>query len=37
LLRAFTELNVPHRISFRVMMPFQISIWFISSTTRRWG
>ena len=29
LLRAFTELNVPHRISFRVMMPFQISIWFI--------
>ena len=31
LLRAFTELNVPHRISFRVMMPFQISIWFGSS------
>ncbi len=29
LLRAFTERNVPHRISFRVMMPFQISIWFI--------
>ena len=29
LLRAFTELNVPHRISFRVIMPFQISIWFI--------
>ena len=29
LLRTFTELNVPHRISFRVMMPFQISIWFI--------
>ena len=26
LLRAFTELNVPHRISFRVMIPFQISI-----------
>ena len=29
LLRAFTELKVPHRISFRVMIPFQISIWFI--------
>jgi len=26
LLRAFTELNVPHRISFRVIIPFQISI-----------
>ena len=26
LLRAFTELNVPHRITFRVMIPFQISI-----------
>jgi len=25
-LRAFTELNVPHRITFRVMIPFQISI-----------
>lgn len=25
-LRTFTELNVPHRISFRVMIPFQISI-----------
>ena len=29
LLRAFTELNVPHRITFRPRMPFQISIWFI--------
>ena len=26
LLRTFTELNVPHRITFRVMIPFQISI-----------
>jgi len=26
LLRAFTELNVPHRIRFRVKIPFQISI-----------
>ncbi len=26
LLRTVTELNVPHRISFRVMTPFQISI-----------
>lgn len=24
--RAFTDLNVPHRINFRAMMPFQISI-----------
>ena len=28
-LRILTELNVPHRITFRVRMPFQISIWFI--------
>ncbi len=26
LLSTFTELNVPHRITFRVMMPFQILI-----------
>ncbi|MGH4017191.1 MAG: hypothetical protein ACRDSL_25340, partial [Pseudonocardiaceae bacterium] len=26
LLRTLTELNVPHRISFRVRIPFQISI-----------
>lgn len=28
LTRSFTELCVPRRITFRVMTPFQISIWF---------
>jgi hypothetical protein len=28
-LRTFTEVNGPHRITFRVTIPFQISILFI--------